>query len=234
MTETARNPVVILPGVLFWDTLYTGMKQALSAYVPKEKIFIVPVHVHDWIGFPPSPERSTNRVMIKLDRTIEAVQQRYPREKITIVAHSGGGTVAMVYLLQEPFQGDVYHRSASVGRMLALGTPFNSTEQYAKIKTDFIRKNLKPGFFYGCKVVSIVSDQYTGSLKKGFVERMCYMFYKNVTGEGAVAGDGIVPVKSCFLKGAENVTISGIEHLPTPHTSWYGTKEGIEKWIRWL
>ncbi len=232
--QTPQNPLVILPGVLFWDSLYLGMKKSLAAFVPEEKIAIVPVHVHDWIGFPPSPERSTNRVMAALDRTITSMRQRYPDEKITIVAHSGGGTVALVYLLEQPFQGDVYNRSSSVGKLLALGTPFHTTEHFAKIKTDFINSFLTPGFFDRCKVVSIVSDQYSGSLEKGIVERMCYMFYKNVSGEGNIAGDGIVPVKSCFLKGAENVTISGIEHLPTPHTTWYGTGEGIEKWIRWL
>ncbi len=232
--QTAQNPVVILPGVLFWDSLYTGMKKALSAYLPEEKIAVVPVHVHDWTGFPPSPERSTNRVMAKLDRTIASLQQRYSQEKITIIAHSGGGTVALVYLLEQPFQGDVYKRSRSVGKLLALGTPFHSTEHFAKIKTDFINRHLTAGFFERCKVVSVVSGKYTGSLEKGIVERMCYMFYKNASGEGAQSGDGIVPVKSCFLKGAENVTISGIEHLPTPHTTWYGTNEGLEQWIQWL
>ncbi len=234
MTEVAQNPVVILPGVLFWDSLYAEMKKVLAAYVPKKKIAIVPVSFHDWIGFPPSPERSTNRVMAALDRTLAMMQERYPEEKITVIAHSGGGTVALVYLLEQPFQGDVYHRSSSVGKLLALGTPFHTTEHYAKIKTDFIDAHLKPEFFGRCRVVSIVSDQYFGSLEKGMIERMCYMFYKNASGEGEVSGDGIVPVKSCFLKGAENVTISGIEHLPTPHTRWYGTKEGIEQWIRWL
>lgn len=232
--QIPQNPIVILPGVLFWDSLYAGMKKALASYIPQEKIAIVPVHVHDWIGFPPSPERSTNRVMAKLDRTIAGTRDRYPDEEITIVAHSGGGTVAMVYLLEQPFQGDVYGRSGSVGKLLALGTPFHTTEHYAKIKTDFINRHLTPGFFERCKVVSIVSDQYTGSLEKGFIERMCYMFYKNVSEKGDVRGDGIVPVKSCFLKGAENVTISGIEHLPTPHTNWYGTREGVEQWVQWL
>ncbi|MBC8524622.1 MAG: alpha/beta hydrolase [Chlorobium phaeobacteroides] len=234
MMQAPRNPVVILPGVLFWDQLYTGMKKALSAYLPESMIEIVPITIVDWTGFPPSPERSTNRVMAALDRTLAVMQKRFPDEKITIVAHSGGGTVALVYLLEQEFQGDVYHRGSSVGRLVALGTPFETIEHFAKIKTDFINTHLTPGFFNRCSVVSIVSDKYTGALDKGIVERMCYMFYKNVSGRGNIAGDGIVPVKSCFLKGAENVTISGVEHLPTPHTRWYGTQEGIEQWIGWM
>jgi len=42
------------------------------------------------------------------------------------------------------------------------------------------------------------------------------------------------PAKSCFFEGAENVTIADAGHLPTPHTRWYGTKEGIKQWIQWL
>ncbi len=234
MDTVAQKPVIILPGVLFWEGLYAEMKTILSAYVPAEKIAIAPVNLLDWVGFPPSPERSTNRVMAVLDRTVTMMQDRFPDEKITIIAHSGGGTVALVYLLEQTFQGDEYHHGSSVGKLLTLGTPFHTTEHFAKIKTDFIDRHLKPDFFDRCRVVSVVSDQYAGSLDKGIIERMCYHFYKNVSGDGNLSGDGIVPAKSCFLKGAENVAISEVEHLPTPHASWYGTREGIEQWIRWL
>ncbi len=234
MSSVRQNPVVIVPGVLFWDSLYDVMRDALAEWVPREKIAIVPVNVADWIGIPPSPERSTNRVMASLDRTVRKMAQQYPGEPVTIVAHSGGGTVAMVYLLEQPFQGDVYDVDGMVGRLVTLGTPYHTHERFAKIKTDFIFSHIGPDFFRKYPVVSVVSDQYMGSLGGNITEKLCYLFYRSVTDEGEVAGDGIVPAKSCFLDGAENVTISETEHLPTPHTSWYGTKEGIERWIKWL
>ena len=229
-----QNPVVIIPGVLFWDSLYDVMKDALTAWIPPEKIAIVPVNVVDWIGFPPSPERSTNRVMAALDRTVRQMAQRFPGEPVTIVAHSGGGTIAMVYLLEKSFQGDVYSVDGMVGRLLTLGTPFHTHERFAKIKTDFIFSHLGSDFFRKYHVVSVVSNQYRGSMTGSMTEKLCYMFYRSVTDEGNLDGDGIVPAKSCFLEGAENVTIPEIEHLPTPHTRWYGTKEGVERWIQWL
>ena len=234
MASVRQNPLVIIPGVLFWDSLYEVMRDALSAWVPKEKIAIVPVNVIDWVGFPPSPERSTNRVMASLDRTVRRMARRFPGEPVTIVAHSGGGTIAMIYLLQQPFQGDVYPVGDMVGRLVTLGTPYHTHERFAKIKTDFIFSHIGPDFFRKYPVVSVVSDQYQGVSDGNVTERLCSMFYRSVTDGGDVAGDGIVPAKSCFLDGAENVTISETEHLPTPHTRWYGTKEGIERWISWL
>lgn len=234
MEEIRQNPVVIVPGVLFWDSLYEVMRDALSAWIPKEKIAIAPVSFLDWIGLPPSPERSTNRVMAALDRTVRTMAANFPGEPVTIVAHSGGGTVAMIYLLQQTFQGDVYEVNGMVGRLLTLGTPFHTHEHFAKIKTDFIVSHLDPDFFRRYPVVSIVSNQYQGALEGGFTEKLCFLFYRSVTDEGNLAGDGVVPAKSCVLQGAENVTIPECEHVPAPHTRWYGTKEGVAQWIAWL
>jgi len=234
MIAVPQNPVVIIPGVLFWDTLYDTMKEALAGYIPQDRVAIAPVSLFDWIGFPPSPERSTNRVMKVLDHAIRKMEQKFPDEPITLVAHSGGGTVAMVYLLAKPFQGDVYHHGRSVGKLITLGTPFHTHEHYAKIKTDFIVRHLQADFFSRCHVVSVVSDKYYGNPYGSFVEKMCFQFYKSVLEDGQVSGDGIVPAKSCFLDGAENVTIPDAEHLPTPHTRWYGTKEGVNQWIQCL
>lgn len=234
MKAVTQHPVVIIPGVLFWDSLYDIMKEALCGYLPEEKITIVPVSLIDWIGFPPSPEKSTNRVMSALDRTIREIEQKFPGEPITLVAHSGGGSVAMVYLLEKPFQGERYNPGKQIKKLITLGTPFHTSEYYAKIKTDFIFSHLQADFFDRVSVVSVVSDKYHGNSEGSFVEKMCYQFYKNVLDDGNVAGDGIVPAKSCFLEGAVNVTIADAEHLPTPHTRWYGTKEGVEQWIQWL
>jgi len=160
--------------------------------------------------------------------------EKFPGEPVTLVAHSGGGTVAMVYLLEKPFQGDVYHSGNLVRKLITLGTPFHTHEHYAKIKTDFIVKYLQSDFFTRFRVVSVVCDKFRGDWQGSFIEKMCYKFYQSVLEDGNVGGDGIVPAKSCFLEGAENITIADAEHLPTPRTRWYGTKEGVEQWIQWL
>jgi hypothetical protein len=201
MMTVPQNPVVIIPGVLFWDTLYDTMKEAIAVYIPQERVAVAPVSLVDWIGFSPSPERSTNRVM-------------------KVVGNF--------------FQGDVYHPGRHVGKLITLGTPFHTHEHYAKIKTDFIFSHLTADFFERCHVVSVVCDKYYGNPEGSLVEKMCFRFYKSVLEEGNVRGDGIVPAQSCFLEGAENVTIPDAEHLPTPYSRWYGTKEGVNQWIQWL
>ncbi|MEI8102050.1 MAG: alpha/beta hydrolase [Chlorobium sp.] len=234
MMAIPQNPVVIVPGVMFWDGLYRVMKDALAAYMHMEKVAVAPVSFLDWIGFPPSPERSTNRVMHVVDRTVREMGRKFPDEPVTLVAHSGGGTVVMVYLLEKLFQGDMYNPGRRVGKLLTLGTPFHTHEHYARLKTDFIFHHLRPDFFHRYRVVSVVSDKYYGNSNGSFVEKACFKFYESVLDDGNVAGDGIVPAKSCYLEGADNVIISDAEHLPTPLTRWYGTKEGVKQWIQWL
>ncbi|HCD36448.1 alpha/beta hydrolase [Chlorobium phaeovibrioides] len=232
--EVKENPVLIIPGVLFWDSLYGGMKEELSGYLPAGRVAVAPLSLSDWIGFPPSPERSTNRVMRVIDQSLAGLERKFPGEQVTLVAHSGGGTVAMVYLLERPFQGDRYEVGGRVGKLVTLGTPFHTSERYARLKTDFIERHLTPEFFMRHPVVSVVSNKYRGNMQGSFVEKLCYQFYRSVDGNGDTEGDGIVPAGSCFLEGAENVVVPDAEHLPTPHTRWYGTKEGVRQWIEWL
>ncbi|ACF14549.1 conserved hypothetical protein [Chloroherpeton thalassium ATCC 35110] len=234
MAEISGNPVVIIEGVGFWDSLYDEMKDALSAAVPKEKIFITPVSVIDWIGFPPSPERSTNRVMKSLDETLRRVAQAFPNEPVTLVAHSGGGTIAMIYLLGKSFQGDAYEPYPMIQKLITLGTPYHTLETYGKMKSDFIFEHLTPDFFQKIEVISITSDSWMGKQIGSVSEMASYYFYQNVSGRGDLPGDGIVTVESCTLDGARNVVIQGIEHLPTPNTPWYGASVGVKQWIEFL
>jgi hypothetical protein len=75
MRAVSQNPVVIIPGVLFWDTLYDSMRDVLAGYISKERVSVAPVTLLDWIGFPPSPEKSTNRVMKAVDRAVGEMER---------------------------------------------------------------------------------------------------------------------------------------------------------------
>jgi len=234
MAELSAHPVVIIEGVGFWDALYDEMKDALASAVPKEKIFILPISAFDWVGFPPSPDRATNRVMKALDGTLHQVEQKFPNEPVTLVAHSGGGTIALIYLLGKSFQGDVYEPYSMINKLITLGTPYHTHESFGKMKSDFIFEHITPEFFQKIEVISITSDSWMGKQIGSISEMASYYFYENVSGRGNLSGDGIVTVESCTLDGARNVVINGIEHLPTPNTPWYGAKIGVAQWIEFL
>jgi pimeloyl-ACP methyl ester carboxylesterase len=223
------NPIVVLAGVGLWDSLYEEMKQNLSRRFAREKIFIVPIAALDWIGFPPSPERSTNRVMKRLHETLLAVELQFPDEPISLVAHSGGGTVALIYLLGKAFQGDVYQTNR-VSKLLALGTPFQSREPFAKVKSEFIKAYLTNDFFERVQVISVASSFRKGDANGTVQERLAFACYRNTFGEGAFDGDGIVPIDACILEGAKNIVISGAEHLPSPFGIWYGSLSSVAQW----
>ncbi len=209
------------------------MKQNLASTIPPEKIFIVPLTMLDWIGFPPSPERSTNRVMKRLHETIQQVEARFPNEPIGLVAHSGGGTVALIYLMGKPFQGDAYV-NRSIHKLLTLGTPFQSIERYAKLKIDFINAHLSTEFFEKVEVISVASSYRKGKQDGSLQERLAFELYRNTFGNGDSDGDGVVPVEACYLDGAKNIIIQGVEHLPAPFAKWYGAKPAVEQWQSFL
>lgn len=223
------NPIVLLAGVGLWSALYEEMKRNLASLVPPEKIFIVPITTLDWIGFPPSPERSTNRVMKRLRETIERVEAAYPNEPITLIAHSGGGTVALIYALGKSFQGDAYSNK-SINKIIALGTPFQSIERYAKLKMDFISEHLSFKFFESVEVISVASSFRKGKRDGSLQERLAFEFYRNTFGDGNSDGDGVVPIEACALNGATHVVIQGAEHLPAPFATWYGSMSAVEQW----
>lgn len=232
------NAVIIVPGSGLWGGIFEEMRWHLSAYMPREKIFIVPLSVLDWIGVPPSPERSTPRVMRALHRTVEQVCRQYPNDAITIVGHSGGGTAAMIYLLGQPFEGECYP-PVPVNRLLTLGSPFQSTERYGKIKSDFIAAHLKPEFFMRVNTISIAGKARCGNAAGSLAERSAFEFYNNTLRiergqNGSVWGDGVVPLDACWLKGALNVTLEGVEHLPTPFGIWYGSRAAVQAWQKFL
>lgn len=227
------NPIVILAGVGLWSALYEDMKRNLASNTPSEKIFIVPLTTLDWIGFPPSPERSTNRVMQRLHETIEHVESHFPNEPITLIAHSGGGTVALIYLLGKTFQGEAYSNK-SIHKLLTLGTPFQSIERYAKLKMDFINAHLSADFFEKIEVISVASSFRKGTLHGSLQERLAFEFYRNTFGDGNLDGDGVVPIEACYLHGAKNFVIHGVEHLPAPFAKWYGEKSAVEQWQAFL
>lgn len=227
------NPIVIVPGSGMWGGIFEEMRWHLGASFEREKIFIVPLTTLDWIGLPPSPERSTNRVMRALHETIRQAQQRYPDEPIRIVGHSGGGTAAMIYLLGKPFQGEAYPETP-VTQLLTLGAPFFSTERYGKLKSDFIAAHLDDGFFARVRTVCVASKTRFGNPSGSLAERSAFEFYKNTNGRGDVWGDGVVPLDSCWLSGATNVELQDVEHLPAPFRTWYGSRAAVEAWQEFL
>ena len=72
--------------------------------------------------------------------------------------------------------------------------------------------------------------------KSRFGSSFAYKSYELTCGEGECWGDGITPISAAHLEGAENVTLKGVNHSPSPNGDrvWYGSEEIFESWASYL
>lgn len=53
--------------------------------------------------------------------------------------------------------------------------------------------------------------------------------------KGDTTGDGVCPVESSLLPGAEHLVLEGVYHGPNDlGLAWYGSKEVLPKWEAFL
>lgn len=55
-------------------------------------------------------------------------------------------------------------------------------------------------------------------------------------GEAAVDGDGVTPISSALLPGADHLVLPGVWHNAQPQAGkkWYGTADVVEEWDKFL
>ena len=63
-------------------------------------------------------------------------------------------------------------------------------------------------------------------------ERHAYGFYRQLTGDGEEWGDGLVPVASALLAGADPVVLDSVGHFTGFGTQWYGSEPVVAAWWR--
>eukprot|EP00877_Chromochloris_zofingiensis_P006945 jgi/Chrzof1/2503/Cz11g18020.t1 len=60
------------------------------------------------------------------------------------------------------------------------------------------------------------------------------MSYQANSGAVAVDGDGVCPVDTALLPGAEHVIMPGVWHTPKQHRLWYGSPDVVRQWDEYL
>ena len=89
-------------------------------------------------------------------------------------------------------------------------------------------------FFY----VTVASGRISGNsdAPRGSAQRTAFDSYAMVSGEGAVAGDGIVPLNAAHLDGATQLTLDCYHSINEPGSSaptdqWYAAEPFIDSWL---
>ena len=229
-------PTVILPGYLAGAIDYRSLQQQLiEAGYPT---VIVPLLKRDWL--PTLGGRSMLPILERLHKTVEQVLQDYNSSQINLIGHSAGGWIARIYLGESPYDvhGMQTNRTyawkahAWVSHLITLGTPHTSFERWTRTNLDFVNLTYPGAFYDGVNYVCVAGKAIYGERRPG--SWLAYSSYQLTCGKGNSWGDGICPIESAHLAGAENLTLEQVRHSPRSVGVWYGSLEVVPQWMSYL
>jgi hypothetical protein len=136
-----------------------------------------------------------------------------------------------LYLSPEAFQGTRFRGLEKVSHLVTLGSPHGNLRG-ARIRRWVHRTypgaHYAPADTYTAVAGCALEGRSTGTLG----ERVAFRLYRHLCGEGAVCGDGLVPIPSARLEGAANLVLDGVFHAPLGGRSWYGSPTVVRRWWR--
>ncbi|EIE27676.1 alpha/beta-hydrolase [Coccomyxa subellipsoidea C-169] len=176
-----------------------------------------------------------------LERVADAVSgaQKSTDGPITLLAHSAGGWLARVYLLGYGTDG--------IDRLVTLGSPHLAPPKDKGLVDqtrgilNWVTDNCPDNFHQHIQYVTVAGKLVKGAKLRGgggtLAQKLVGLGYQQVCGEAEVWGDGITPLPSAHLQGAEQITLEGVYHSPLgagagDSRPWYGSPGVIERWIR--
>ena len=227
-TADGAEPVVVLGGFLSSPGFYREMCRSIRT------LHECPVEVADvwlWHWAAAVSARGWSRILDLLHDAVTALAPRSPTGKVVLVGHSAGGVIGRLYLSDQPFRGRTYGGLERVSTLITLGSPHHNPER-ARLRRH-VEQRL-PGAFYAPQVryVAVAGRAVAGDRNGDSAARRAGWFYRHLLGTGDDWGDGLVPVESALLDGAEELVMDGVFHAPVFGTPWYGSADAVERWCR--
>jgi pimeloyl-ACP methyl ester carboxylesterase len=173
-------------------------------------------------------------ILHQVHETVAWARRRLHAHRFILVGHSAGGVIARLYLHDAPVWGHVYAGVEHVAAVITLGSPHSSERG---VNTGWMlsaeANRLVPGAHFADRVrYRAVAGQYLRGRPDGrYAERRAYLAYQFFAGQGDIWGDGLVPVQTALLEGAEALSLEGVAHSITFGQHWYGASKAILR--RW-
>ncbi len=226
-----KRAIIIIGGYnSIWAT-YLRMARDLEDLTGLQAIGVPLMPWHWWsLG---RTQDGTNLIQ-KLEETVIWARRRLRAHRFIFIGHSAGGIIARLYLHDGPVWGSLYLGVEHVTTLITLGSPHCSEKgpDTGWVLTDEANR-LAPGTCHDGRVRYLaVAGQYMRGCENGSsVERRAHRAYHFFGGQGDVWGDGMVPVQSAQLDGAESLILDGVAHSRKFGASWYGgSKTIIRRW----
>lgn len=221
------QPVLILGGFLITEEAYQPMRRWLQACT-QQPVDLVPASRIDWLLT--SWAFGWARLLDRVAQRAEALAERSPTGKVTLIGHSSGGVMLRLFLADDPFAGRCYDGRRWADRLYTLGSP------HTAVRATPLRQMVDrryPGAWFS-DVVHYIA--VAGELAPGdgtpLSRRMGPSSYQAIAGSSDLPGDGLVPVASALLQGAEQIRLQGVAHGGAFGECWYGSPAVVEQWWR--
>jgi pimeloyl-ACP methyl ester carboxylesterase len=227
------RPLVIIGGYLTGPKDFAGLADILAKPPYSYRVFTTPISRTRWLL---TRDWDFRPVLALVRATVEQALSACGADQVDILAHSVGGTVARMYLGQQPYNGEIYGGRRYVRHLIMLGTPHHSQERWTRRSIRFVNDTYPGAFYPEVRYTSVIGQAIQGRPHGSLIERLSSQSYITVSGQGSAEawGDGITTLACAALSGAEYLAIPGVSHSPFHSRPWYGDPEAVERWVRVL
>lgn len=226
-----KQAIIVIGGYNSAWPLYLGMARDLEDVSGLQAIGVPLMPWHWWLA---GRHQNATHILEKIQETVVWAQSRFKASQFILVGHSAGGVLARLYLHDGPVWGHIYAGADHVQTLVTLGSPHCSDRGAGTgwIITDEANR-LVPGTPYASRVRyrAVTGHCLRGREDGDHKERRAARLYRFFTGQADSWGDGLVPVQSAHLEGAENLVLKGVAHSRKISGEWYGgSKTIIRSW----
>ncbi|PSC73077.1 alpha beta-hydrolase [Micractinium conductrix] len=159
------------------------------------------------------PRPTVDWYLQRVGQAVEAAKRATDGAPLTLLAHSAGGWLGRLYMLDFDRTG--------IDQFVSLGSPQLPPPEGVVDQTRGILTwvtDASPGAFHPEVSYTTLAGRYLkGSPLQGpgsWQQRVVGAGYQQVCGDATAWGDGVVPVPSAHLEGAQQMTLEGAYHSP--------------------
>lgn len=219
-------PTLILGGFLITSEAYQPMAAAIARHTTQPAL-VVPASRPDWLLT--NWSLGWRRLLDRSAALVEELAEASPSGRVNLVGHSSGGVMLRLLLGDEPFAGRIYGLRRRVQMLLTLGSPHRALRGTALRQ---LVDRRYPGAFHSAwlryvAVAGAIDPEQLRPRARG----LCARSYQAINGDRASRGDGLVPLSSALLQGAEPLVLEGVGHGGWFAERWYGSEAVLPQWI---
>jgi pimeloyl-ACP methyl ester carboxylesterase len=226
-----KQAIIVIGGFNSFWPIYLKMARDLEDLTGVQAIG---VPLWPWHWWSAGQAQDASNILQKVAETVVWARRKYRAGQFILVGHSAGGVVGRLYLCDEPVWGQVYAGVEYVPQIITLGSPHCSQKgtETGWFLTDEANRHAA-GTPYADRVRyrAVAGCLIEGREDGSYQERQAFRRYRFFAGQGALWGDGTVPVESAHLDGSECLVLEGVGHSRKTGPDWYGGSPSIIR--RW-